>query len=155
MAKTTHGMFGARFYRIFWKINERCNDKKHPYYRHYGGKGIRNEWKKFEDFMKDMHKSYEEHVKKYGTKQTTIDRIDNDKNYSKVNCRWATYPEQIKNRKLVKKLYEYNGSKKTFEEWSKIYGMKKDTLRCRVQRYGWDMQKALTTKVVPRRGKCK
>jgi hypothetical protein len=46
-----------------------------------------------------MYKSYQDHVCKYGEVNTTIDRIDGKKGYSKGNCRWATCQQQAINRR--------------------------------------------------------
>ncbi len=90
------------FYRKWDEIKNRCYQKSNPSYDIYWWRWIIVEWKTFEDFKKDMYESYLEHIKKYWRKQTTIDRIDSDWNYSKDNCRWATYSEQNKNRKSRK-----------------------------------------------------
>jgi len=56
-------------------------------------------WKSFEEFKKDMYDSYIIHIEKYGLKETTIDRINNEGNYCKKNCQWSTRSEQMKNRR--------------------------------------------------------
>jgi hypothetical protein len=94
-----HGMSSTRFYNIWASINDRCygiNSHKYPI---YGGKGITSTWKdNFIQFKNDMYESYLSHVRKYGERNTTIDRLDGNKNYNKSNCRWATYKVQNNNR---------------------------------------------------------
>jgi len=46
-----------------------------------------------------MYDSYLKHAAEYGEQQTTIDRIDNNGNYYKENCRRATIQEQQDNKK--------------------------------------------------------
>lgn len=83
-----------------WRgIISRCRYNWSHNYKNYGGRGIRVEWNTYQEFKNDMIYSYSEHLKKYGKRQTSLDRIDNNGNYCKKNCRWATYKEQCSNRR--------------------------------------------------------
>lgn len=73
---------------------QRVTNKNNPRYKDYGGRGITicKRWLIcFDNFFEDM-----------GAKPTlkhSIDRIDNNKGYSKLNCRWATDLQQVYNRR--------------------------------------------------------
>ena len=51
----------------------------------------------------DIWESNQKHIEEFGVKNTTLDRIDNKKGYSKFNCRWATLTEQVENRRNQKR----------------------------------------------------
>lgn len=97
-----HGMSGTNFYRRWLTIGQRCNNYKTKQYKDYGGRGICVEWRSFEEFMEDMYESYIAHVNKHGNHNTTIERINNNGNYSKSNCKWATKSEQMWNTRRNK-----------------------------------------------------
>ena len=146
MKKTfiTHELTGTRFYFKFNNIRMRCNNPLTLNYHRYGGRGIKCKWKTIVEFKRDMYESYLIHVKKFGEKQTTIDRIDNNGHYCKENCRWATRKEQARNKSNSRSL-TLNGTKKTITDWSKITGVSYKTIVSRL-RYGWSIKKTLTQK---------
>lgn len=139
-------MSKSRFYNIWGNLKTRCYNKRHITYKQYGAKGVTicNKWLKFENFRKDMYKSYLNHVKEFGKKNTTIDRIDNNKGYCKENCRWATMKTQTNNTSR-NNILNYKNKKKTLSEWANQYNLKPTLLRQRIYRDKWSIEKALLT----------
>lgn len=106
-SRTTHGMSKGkvRLYSIWLGMKQRCYYKKSPSYKRYGGRGVKvtRRWESFENFYADMSVSYTTHLEKHGKEDTTLDRINNDGNYCKSNCQWATRREQWLNSRSNKK----------------------------------------------------
>lgn len=142
--QSTHGLSSSRFYKIWLKMRERCHDPHAINYERYGALGIRvcERWQKFEHFRDDMHASYQEHVEQHGTRDTSIDRIENALGYLPGNCRWATEFEQRRN-KSTNHLIEFNGRTQALHDWGRETGLGGRTIYKRLQR-GWSVERALT-----------
>ena len=127
-------------YTSWQAMNQRCYNKNQKAYKNYGGRGIRvcDRWRGktgFLNFIADMGER--------PTSVHTLDRIDNNGNYEASNCRWATRAEQNRNKR-DNKLLTYGGVTKTVSEWGESLGSDVNLVNSRL-RYGWDVDRALTT----------
>lgn len=122
-----HGMCGTRPHRIWSSMKTRCNNSNREKYAIYGERGIQYhpKWETFEGFWEDMGPTYQDRL--------TLDRIDNNGNYSKDNCKWSTDTEQANNRSN-NVIIEINGEMHTVAQWAKITGIKYSTFITRIKR---------------------
>ena len=88
----THGKSGTPTYRRWKAMITRATNSNIKAAHCYSGRGITvcDRWRKFENFLEDMGEIPEESL--------SLDRIDNDKDYCKENCRWATTTQQARNK---------------------------------------------------------
>ena len=96
---TKHGYYGTPTFRSWIKMKDRCLNQNHKYYALYGGRGIKIDpkWMEFKGFLEDMG---EMPLPKY-----SLDRIDNDLDYTADNCRWIPRRDQPKNRRCCNSTY--------------------------------------------------
>lgn len=126
----THWLSNSHLYKIFYWIKSRCNNTKDTWYINYWWRGIKCKWNSFEEFYQDMKDTYKEWL--------TIDRINNEWNYCKENCRWADRAEQSRNRRNS---IIYNW--KCLSEWSIELWIPYNTLLSRYTRYWWSIERTL------------
>lgn len=81
----------------FNDIKQRCENPNNDNYSHYGGRGIRCEYKFAIDLYFDFYNEIVEHAKIHGIRNSTFDRIDVDGNYCKDNLRISTQSVQSTN----------------------------------------------------------
>lgn len=143
--RKTHGMSSngkSQFYRIYCHIKTRCNNKNSRPYKWYGGRGIKNEWLKFEDFKSDMYISYLEFVKSNPGKLPSIERIDFNGNYNKQNCKWIDRNQQAINKRGT--IFYTNGvDTLTQAQLARRYGVKEGTFCYRLRKMELEVNKAL------------
>lgn len=117
-----HGKNKIPEFRIWQNMLNRCYNEKDSSFSHYGARGITvcPEWRdSFEQFITDMGPR--------PSNDHSVDRINNNKGYSKENCRWATGNEQMQNRrKFNNSASKYRGvlknSKVKKNAWRAIIG---------------------------------
>ena len=95
-----HGLTDHPLRAIRKAMIDRCNNPKNKFYKNYGLRGISvcQEW------INSLENFFEWAIKTGWIKGLSIDRIDNDANYTPENCQWITISENSK--KNAKSLWE-------------------------------------------------
>lgn len=134
---TTHGHVSngkwSKEYQSWAHMISRCTNPNTNRYSIYGGRGISvdSEWmgkNGFNNFLKDMGER--------PSKQHSLDRKDNNGNYSKENCKWSTRIEQAQNKRN-NHWEEYNGEKKVVNEWARVLGIRQNIICKRLKKYSF------------------
>jgi len=131
---TTHGKRYNKIWSVWNCMKQRCYNNNNKGYKNYGGRGIAvcDEWKNnFMSFLKDMGDV---------PVNMSIDRINNNGNYCKENCKWSTKTEQNRNRRSNIKI---DGV--CISIISKELGGANSLVSKRLKR-GWSIKKAITLK---------
>jgi len=113
---------GTTEYNIWKSMIQRCYYERRKDFPNYGGRGIKvcERWKgrgKFKNFLSDMGMR--------PNKKHTLDRIDNDGDYSPENCRWATLSQKHRNYrqnvivdgKCIQQIHEETGINRQTLYW--------------------------------------
>lgn len=109
-------------------MKARCLHKSNPRFFAYGGRGISFDprWESFTAFLQDMGE------RPFGK---TLERKDNDGDYCKNNCIWATRSEQARNTSRTIHV-SYQGKTQCLLDWARELGLGSRMLYYRFTRDG-------------------
>ena len=135
---TRHGECGTPTWYSWQAMVTRCTNPNASDYQRYGGRGVTicREWHQYESFRQDMGARPEGH---------TLDRIDNNGNYTPSNCKWSTSSQQARNTRRTA-MIEHKGVSNCIAEWAEDLAMPVATLAARLSK-GWSIEEALETPV--------
>ena len=145
MFTSTDDVLYKKLRKTYHHMNQRCSNQNDNAYAHYGGRGIKvcDRWQEiggdgFKNFALDMGSPMETKL--------SIDRIDNDGDYTPDNCRWADRNTQANNT-TRNVYYRYKGKKMTLTNISRDLGVKHQAMFQRIHAYGWTIDKAVNTPI--------
>ena len=124
-----HGGYNTPEHRSWMKMKQRCYDTNNNRYYRYGGRGITvcDRWldqeNGFVSFLKDMGNKPDGY---------SVERKDNNGNYTPDNCVWADTKTQSRNKSTTK---IYKG--KCMKEWSEYLRTPYAAFAWRVKKHGW------------------
>lgn len=127
----------SKAYHAWSGMIQRCTNINNTEYKNYGNRGIRvcKRWSKFVNFLADMGDPQ--------TNKYSLDRIDNNKGYNKLNCRWATHKQQARN-KQNNRLITLDNKTQCLSAWAEEVGIAQSLIWKRLSR-GWSSKRALLT----------
>lgn len=119
-------------YNAWASMIGRCTNIKNKRFDYYGGRGIKicDRWlNSFENFLEDMGKK--------PTPKHSLDRYPNNNgNYEKSNCRWATHIEQCRNRRS-NKWFEYDNKNMLLTDWAKHFNVNQNVLSVYIKKHSF------------------
>lgn len=124
-----------REWNSYRNAQRRCNGTAGSSER-YVSRGIEFRFPNFETFYAELGDRPE---------GTEVDRIENDGHYEPGNVRWATKPEQARNRSS-NRMISFGGRTQTLVDWAEEAGIRYGCLQQRLDA-GWSVERALTTPV--------
>lgn len=126
----------SRVYQAWMSMRKRCRLNNRSDFDRYAARGITvcERWNSFEHFLTDMGEP---------PAGMSLDRVDNDKGYSKDNCRWATPHEQGLNKR-TSAYVELNGQKLRVRDIEISLGLSQGAPWHRIKK-GWSLDAACTT----------
>ena len=129
-------------YQSWASMKQRCFNPNSQQYKNYGARGITvcDRWRdSFENFHADMGDM---------PSKLTLERIDNNGNYSPENCRWATRAEQRVNQRTIR-MITIGGESMPMRHVAKKYGLLEMALKRRLDK-GMSPEEAVATPVNPK-----
>ena len=138
---TTHGMSRTPEYNAWINMKDRCFNPNSKNYSNWGGRGITvcDRWLNLENFLADMGSR--------PSAKHSLDRIDNNGDYSPKNCKWSTKAEQ-ENNKRNNRLITIGCVTLAIVQWTKEMGFSENLINNRLN-LGWSEFDAVMTPVRP------
>ena len=134
-----HGLSKTPEYNAWVNMKARCLNPNHKAYSDYGGRGISvcDRWLNLENFLADMGSR--------PTAKHSLDRIDNNGDYSAENCKWSTKAEQSNNQR-TNRLITIGCVTLNIAQWTKEMGFGQNVIKDRLK-LGWSEFDAVMTPV--------
>lgn len=133
----THGLTYSRAYASWCNMKQRITNENNPDSIYYEGKSLCARWETFQNFFEDMG---------HPPPGMTIERVDNDGDYCKENCVWATRKVQARNTRRAKR-FTILGFSGGIGDLAEHFGINYFVLYSRLVNLKWDPVRAVTEPV--------
>lgn len=133
-----HGLSHTRLDNIYKTMKARCYKPECHKYHKYGARGIRicDEW------LKDKVTFFKWAEESGYRDDLTIDRINNDGDYSPENCRWADFTEQANNKSSNVHVF-YKGTCYTMAEFCRRFNLNYKLFHVKYRKKGFSLESAM------------
>jgi hypothetical protein len=126
-------------YKVWLGMRDRCENRGHKNFRHYGGRGIEvhETWRGVAGFD-----AFFEHIGARPSDSHTVERVDNSRGYEPGNVQWVTWTEQANNRRN-NHLITLDGETMSAADWARRAGLSRRQIVTNRLAAGWDERAAV------------